>query len=67
MKDICIGGSDKITIIDVNQKSIIRGIEDKMSIYALCKLNDNILLSRNYMNITQWKITQNNLELIFKN
>ena len=47
-----IGGSDKIIIIDVNQKSIIREIEDKDSIYALYKLNDNILLSGNYMNIT---------------
>ena len=63
---LCVGGSDKITIIDVNQKSIIREIEDKGSIYALYKLNDNILLSGNYMNITQWKITQNNLELISK-
>ena len=49
---LCVGGSDKITIIDVNQKSIIREIEDKGSIYALYKLNDNILLSGNYMNIT---------------
>ena len=63
---LCVGGSGKITIIDVNKKSIIKEIEEPGSTYVLYKLNDNILLSGNNMNITQWKINQNSLELTSK-
>ena len=64
---LCVGGTDKITIIDINQKSIKREIENKgCYYYSLYKLNDNILLAGNDKNIEQWKITQNNLELISK-
>jgi len=63
---LCVGGKDKITIIDVYQKSIIREVEDKGVHYCLYKLNDNILLTGNNCDITQWKISQTNLELIRK-
>ena len=63
---LCVGGRDKITIIDINQKNIIREIEDKGVHYCLYKLNDNILLSGNDCGITQWKISQNNLTLLYK-
>ena len=63
---LCVGGKDKITIIDVYQKSIIREIEDKGAHRCLYKLNDNILLTGNECDITQWKISQTNLELISK-
>ena len=63
---LCVGGKDKITLIDVYQKSIIREIEDKGVHKCLYKLNDNILLTGNDCDITQWKISQTNLELISK-
>ena len=63
---LCVGGKDKITIIDVYQKNIIREIEDNGVHYCLYKLNDNILLSGKDYDITQWKICQNNLTLISK-
>ena len=63
---LCVGGKDKITLIDVYQKSIIREIEDKGAHICLYKLNDNILLTGNNCDITQWKISQTNLELISK-
>jgi len=63
---LCVGGTDKITIIDVYQKSIIREIEDKGVHFCLYKLTDNILLTGNKCDITQWKISQTNLELISK-
>ena len=63
---LCVGGANKITIIDVYQKIIIREIEDKGVHYCLYKLNDNILLSGKNSEITQWKICQNNLTLISK-
>ncbi len=63
---LCVGGKDKITIIDVYQKNIIREIEDNGVHLCLYKLNDNILLSGKECDITQWKICQNNLTLISK-
>jgi hypothetical protein len=63
---LCVGGSSKITIIDVYQKNIIREIEDAGFHFCLYKLNDNILLSGTKYDITQWKICQNNLTLISK-
>ena len=64
-RHLCVGGTDKITIIDINKKNIIREIENKgCYYYSLYKLNDNILLVGNNNNLEQWKISQNNLELI---
>ena len=63
---LCVGGENKITIIDVYQKNIIREIEDNGYHLCLYKLNDNILLSGKDYDITQWKICQNNLTLISK-
>ena len=63
---LCVGGADKISLIDVYQKNIIREIEDKGVLICLYKLNDNILLSGNKSDITEWKICQNNLTLICK-
>ena len=61
---LCVGGSRNITIIDIYNKSIIREIEIGGYTYTFCKLIDNILLSGYNSNIIQWKITQNNLQLI---
>ena len=59
---LCVGGADKITLVDVYQKNIIREIEDKGVHICLYKLNDNILLNRKDSgDITQWKISQNNI------
>ena len=63
---LCVGGTNKITLIDVYQKSIIKEIEDQGVHFCLCKLNDNILLSGKENDITQWKISQNNLTLVSK-
>ncbi len=63
---LCVGGADKISLVDVYQKNIIREIEDKGVHICLYKLNDNILLSGKRYDITQWKICQNNLTLISK-
>ena len=60
---LCEGGKDKITLIDVYQKNIIREIEGKCTHICLYKLNDNILLTGNKCDITQWKISQTNLKL----
>ena len=66
-KCLCVGGKDKISLIDVYQKNIIREIEDKGVHRCLFKLNDNILLSgKNNGDITQWKISQTNLTLVHK-
>ena len=61
---LCVGGDNIITIIDIYNKSIIREIKLGDYTYSFCKLNDNILLSGCNSNIIQWKITQNNLQLI---
>ena len=66
-KCLCVGGADKITIIDVYQKNIISEVEDKGAHICLFKLNDSILLSgKGDGSITQWKISQNNLSISFK-
>ena len=66
-KCLCVGGGDKISLIDVYQKNIIREIEDKGYHRCLFKLNDNILLSgKDNGDITQWKISQTNLTLVHK-
>ena len=63
---LCVGGADKISLIDVYQKNIIREIEGKGVLICLYKLNDNILLTRKDSgDITQWKISQNNRNLMF--
>ena len=63
---LCVGGADKITLVDVYQKNIIREIKDKGVHICLYKLNDNILLTRKDSgDITQWKISQNNRNLMF--
>ena len=66
-KCLCVGGQDKISLIDVYQKNIIKEIEDKGVHICLFKLNDNILLSgKDNGDITQWKISQTNLTLVHK-
>ena len=63
---LCVGGSDKITIIDVYNKSIIREIQEIGVHYCLFKVNDNILLIGKKWHITQWKINENSLTFICK-
>ena len=64
---LCVGGRDKITIIDVYNKNIIREVEENGAHICLLKLNDNILLTGTSSgNITQWKIEENNLTFVSK-
>ena len=64
---LCVGGKDKITLIDVYNKSIIREVQETGAHLCLLKLNDNILLTgTNNNNITQWKINENNLTFVSK-
>ena len=57
-KCLCVGGNDKITIIDVYNKNIFNDIEVKGDIRCLYKLNDNIFLARRDNDILQWKIDE---------
>ena len=62
---LCVGGGEKITLIDVYNKSVIREVQEAGAHICLLKLNDNILLTgTNNYNITQWKINENNLTFI---
>ena len=62
---LCVGGGEKITLIDVYNKSVIREVQEAGAHICLLKLNDNILLTgTSNNNITQWKINENNLTFI---
>ena len=63
---LCVGGANKITLIDIYNKNIIREIEESGNHRCLYKLNDNILLTGKDNDITQWKINDNNLTLVCK-
>ena len=63
---LCVGGKNKITLVDVYQKNIIIEVEDIGIHNCLLKLNDNFLLTGTEHDITQWKISQNNISLISK-
>ena len=63
---LCVGGTNKITLIDVYNKNIVKEIEENGVHYCLFKLNDNILLTGKDTDITQWKINDNNLTLVCK-
>ena len=63
---LCVGGANKITLIDIYNKNIIREIEESGTHICLYKLNDNILLTGKGNDITQWKINDNNLTLVCK-
>jgi WD40 repeat protein len=63
---LCVGGANKITLIDIYNKNIIREIEESGNHICLYKLNDNILLTGKDNDITQWKINDNNLTLVCK-
>ena len=64
---LCVGGANKITIIDVYNKNIISEVEESGVNRCLYKLNDNILLTgKNNGDITQWRINGNNLTFVNK-
>ena len=64
---LCVGGKNKITIIDVYNKNIISEVEENGNHRCLYKLNDNILLTgKNNGDITQWRINGNNLTFVNK-
>ena len=64
---LCVGGANKITIIDVYNKNIISEVEESGAHICLYKLNDNILLTgKNNGDITQWRINGNNLTFVNK-
>ena len=66
-KCLCVGGQDKITLIDVYNKNIIRELIDNGIHQCILKLNDNILITgKNNGDITQWKINENNFIIISK-
>ena len=64
---LLIPGENKISIINVNEYKISRIIEvpNSGSIYGICMLNKNMLLTGDQSKtIRQWKIEGNNLILI---
>jgi len=63
---LCVGGQDKITIIDIYNKNIIREIKENGAHRCLLKLNDNVLLSGKDGDIIEWEISENNLKLVGK-
>ena len=63
---LCVGGENKITIIDVYNKNIISEVEENGTHRCLYKLNDNILLTGKDSDITQWRINGNNLTFVNK-
>ena len=64
---LCVGGQDKITLIDVDYKYIISEIKEKGIHYSFINLNNNILLiGKDNGDLTQWKIDENNLTYISK-
>ncbi len=64
---LCVGGANKITIIDVYNKNIISEVEENGFNRCLYKLNDNILLTgKDNGDITQWRINGNNLTFVNK-
>ena len=64
---LCIGGENKISIIDVYNKTIINEIKENGINMCLYKLNNTTLLSGNDNGeIVQWKIDGNNLYFLDK-
>ena len=64
---LCIGGENKISIIDVYNKTIINEIKENGVNMCLYKLNNTTLLSGNDNGeIVQWKIDGNNLYFLDK-
>ena len=66
---LCIGGENKISIINVNQHNLIRVIDSPGSswISAICLLNENTILTGDCSGIIkQWKREGDNLILISK-
>ena len=63
---LLITGKGKITLINVNQYSIVRIIDVSGSPFINCSsmLNQNIILTGDYKRILQWRIEDNNLKLI---
>ena len=69
-KDLLLAfGTEKLTIININYRGVIRTIDISGSSYfcSACLLNNNILLTGdNNHRIMQWKIEGDNLILISK-
>ena len=66
---LCVGGENKISIININQHNLIRVIDSPGSSYisAICLLNENTILTGDYSGIIkQWKREGDNLILISK-
>ena len=65
---LLIPGYNKISIIDINKYKLIRIIEvpNSCSIYGVCMLNKNILITGDQSNIKQWRIEGDNLIFISK-
>ena len=64
---LCVGGRDKITLIDVDYKHIISEINDNGFHRCLINLNNSILLTgKDNGDITQWKIDESSLTYMSK-
>ena len=64
---LCVGGRDKITLIDVDYKNIISEINDNGFHRCLINLNNSILLTgKDNGDITQWKIYESSLTYMSK-
>ena len=64
---LCVGGEEKITIIDVYNKNIINEIYESGVHRCIFKLNDTILLTgKDNGDLTQWEIKGNNLIFVNK-
>ena len=66
---LLIGGINKISIINVNLYNLIRTIDSVGSglIYSACMVNKNMILNGDKnKRIIQWKIEDDNLQLISK-
>ena len=64
---LCVGGQDKIMLIDVDYKYIVGEIQEKGIHICFINLNNNILLvGKDNGDITQWKIDECNLTYMSK-
>ena len=61
-KNIIIGGTDSIYLIDLNTCHIKKKISNKYTIFSICPVSDKIFLTTgNEGTITQWKFDNNDI------
>lgn len=61
-KNMIVGGTDSVYLIDLNTYNIKKKISNKYVIFAICPVNDKIFLTTgNEGTITQWKFEGNEI------